>query len=54
MSRFSDLYTEKTPEPEVLEGYNENAWDRDGDGIVQEGTSFERPAPIRLTKKRTR
>jgi hypothetical protein len=25
------------------EGYNPNATDRDGDGIVQEGTEFERP-----------
>ena len=25
------------------DGYNPNATDRDGDGLVQEGTPFERP-----------
>ena len=35
----------KIPDPTQLpEGYNPNARDGDGDGIVQEGTPFERPA----------
>jgi len=35
----------KVEEPTApLEGYNPNARDGDGDGIVQEGTPFERPA----------
>lgn len=29
----------------LTEGYKANAVDRDGDGIVQEGTKSERPAP---------
>ena len=53
MSRFSDLYTEKTPDLETLDGYNPEARDGDNDGIVQEGTPFERPAPVKaITKKR--
>ncbi len=28
----------------IKEGYNPNAVDRDGDGIIQEGTKFERKA----------
>jgi hypothetical protein len=54
MSRFSDLYTEKTPDLETLDGYNEDARDRDGDGIVQEGTPFERPVSVKFSKKKTR
>jgi hypothetical protein len=33
-------------------GYNENASDRDGDGLVQDGTPFERPAPTTTSKKK--
>jgi hypothetical protein len=33
-------------------GYNENATDRDGDGLVQDGTPFERPAPKTAGKKK--
>jgi hypothetical protein len=29
-------------ELEQTEGFNFDAWDRDGDGIVQEGTKWER------------
>jgi hypothetical protein len=29
---------------QIEEGYNPNAVDRDGDGIIQEGTKFERKA----------
>lgn len=30
-------------EDKILKGYNPDAIDRDGDGIVQEGTKWERP-----------
>ena len=58
MSRFADLLQLSEPVlvPEVsvdLEGYNENASDRDGDGLVQEGTKFERPVSTsKKTKKK--
>jgi hypothetical protein len=57
MSRFADLLQLSEPAlaPEVsvdLEGYNENASDRDGDGLVQEGTKFERP--VSTTSKKTK
>ena len=52
MSRFSDLFQEEVPAPEP--GFNENASDRDGDGLVQDGTKFERPAPTsKSSKKKT-
>ena len=52
MSRFSDLFQEPIPAPESTPvGYNENATDRDGDGLVQDGTPFERPAPTRKKKR---
>lgn len=35
----------------IKKGYNPNAIDRDGDGIVQEGTIWERPAPKKVVKK---
>ena len=54
MSRFSDLYTEKTPDLETLDGYNPEARDGDNDGIIQEGTPFERPASVKTTRKRTK
>jgi hypothetical protein len=57
MSRFTDLFQEpiSSPEsPEPQSGFNPNARDRDGDGLVQEGTPFERPAPVKaITKKGT-
>lgn len=37
------MYTHRKPFPSP-KGYNPNAIDADGDGIVQEGTPFERPA----------
>jgi hypothetical protein len=52
MSRFSDLFQEEVPAPEP--GFNENASDRDGDGLVQDGTKFERPSPIKTTRKKTK
>ena len=68
MGRFSDFFTdlvEPTPEQEpapVVEvvseptpvGYNPDARDGDNDGIVQEDTPFERPAPAKTTRKRTK
>ena len=62
MSRFSDFFKELVPasepeqelSPEVLPvGYNTDATDRDGDGLVQDGTPFERPAPAsaKVTRK---
>jgi hypothetical protein len=52
MSRFSDLYQEPASASEP--GYNPNASDRDGDGLVQDGTKFERPAPTsKSSKKKT-
>jgi hypothetical protein len=51
MSRFSDLFQEPAPAPEP--GFNENATDRDGDGLVQDGTKFERPAPVPAPVKGT-
>jgi hypothetical protein len=52
MSRFSDLFQEEVPAQEP--GFNENATDRDGDGLVQDGTKYERPAPVKATRKRTK
>jgi hypothetical protein len=38
--------TEPTLEEKIADGYNPNARDGDGDGIVQEGTEWERPESI--------
>lgn len=54
MSRFSNLFQEPTPDPETLDGYIEDARDGDNDGIVQEGTPFERPVSSKATKKGTK
>jgi hypothetical protein len=43
------MYTHRKPFPSP-KGYNPNAIDADGDGIVQEGTIWERP--VRKTKKK--
>ena len=37
---------------EEKEVFNPNARDGDGDGLIQEGTPYERPASQRKTKKR--
>lgn len=37
------VVTEPTLEEMIADGYNPNARDGDGDGIVQEGTEWERP-----------
>jgi hypothetical protein len=37
-----------------IEGFKENAVDGDGDGLVQDGTPFERPAPKTPTKRTRR
>jgi hypothetical protein len=53
MGRFTDAFLDLGPSPESQpDGYNENATDRDGDGLVQDGTPFERPAPAKTTKKK--
>jgi hypothetical protein len=52
MSRFSNLFQEPTPDPETLDGYIEDARDGDNDGIVQEGTPFERPASTPKSSKK--
>ena len=54
MSRFSDLYTEQTTDLETLDGYNPEAGDGDNDGVIQEGTPFERPTSVKSTKKTIR
>jgi hypothetical protein len=50
MSRFTDLFQEPAPAPEP--GFNENATDRDGDGLIQDGTKFERPSSTSKTPKK--
>lgn len=37
---------------EEKEVFNPTARDADGDGFIQEGTPYERPAPQRKTRKR--
>lgn len=57
MGRFIDTFLGKTstPEPEPQQdGYKENATDRDGDGLVQDGTPFERPSSIKTTRKKVK
>ena len=50
MSRFSDLFQEEVPAPEP--GFNENASDRDGDGLVQDGTKLkDLLQPLSLLKR---
>jgi len=48
-----EIVQESTPEPKLV-GYNPNARDGDDDGLVQEGTPFERPAPVKSTKKKSK
>jgi hypothetical protein len=53
MGRFTDAFLNSGSSPESqLDGYKENATDRDGDGLVQEGTPFERPASSKNKKKK--
>jgi len=40
--------TEQTLEEKIADGYNPDARDGDGDGIVQEGTKWERPVDTEL------
>jgi len=51
MSRFTDLFQEPESTPE--EGFNPNATDRDGDGLVQDGTKFERPVSTTTLNKKS-
>jgi len=53
MGRFTDAFLDPGPTQEPqLDGYKENARDGDDDGIVQEGTPFERPANVKTRKKK--
>ena len=52
MSRFRDLFMESTSTSSTLEGYKEDAIDGDGDGLVQDNTPHERPAPVKATRKK--
>jgi hypothetical protein len=40
--------TEQTLEEKIADGYNPDARDGDGDGIIQEGTKWERPIGTEL------
>jgi len=40
---WENVSSEPTLEEKIADGYNPNARDGDGDGIVQEGTKWERP-----------
>jgi hypothetical protein len=40
--------TEQTLEEKIADGYNPDARDGDGDGIVQEGTKWERPVDTQM------
>jgi len=52
MGRFSEEFLNPKPEPAPEPGFNPDATDRDGDGLVQDGTKFERPAPVKTGKKK--
>ena len=45
--------TEQTLEEKIADGYNPDARDGDGDGIVQEGTEWERPISTEDTSSST-
>lgn len=45
--------TEQTLEEKIADGYNPDAKDGDGDGIVQEGTEWERPISTENTSSST-
>jgi len=53
MGRYIDTFLGETPSSEPqLDGYNPDARDGDNDGIVQEGTPFERPALSKTVRKK--
>jgi hypothetical protein len=45
---WENVSSEPTLEEKIADGYNPNARDGDGDGIVQEGTKWERPVGAEL------
>jgi hypothetical protein len=50
-ARYIGLYPyEVVEETPVVSGYVEDARDGDGDGLVQDGTSFEREEGVELTE----
>ena len=47
--RYVGLYPYELVEDVVVEGYKSSAIDADGDGMIQDGTPFERPVDTELT-----
>lgn len=47
--RYVGLYPYELVEDVVVEGYKSPAIDADGDGMIQDGTPFERPVDTELT-----
>lgn len=47
--RYVGLYPYELVEDVVVEGYKSPAVDADGDGMIQDGTPFERPVDTELT-----
>ena len=47
--RYVGLYPYELVEDVVVEGYKSPALDADGDGMIQDGTPFERPVDTELT-----
>ena len=47
--RYVGLYPYELVEDVVVEGYKFSAIDADGDGMIQDGTPFERPVDTELT-----
>ena len=47
--RYVGLYPYELVEDVVVEGYRSPALDGDGDGMIQDGTPFERPVDTELT-----
>jgi hypothetical protein len=48
-ARYVGLYPYELAEEKVVEGYKSPAIDADGDGLIQDGTPFERPVGTELT-----
>jgi hypothetical protein len=49
--RYVGLYPYALVEDVVVEGYKSPASDGDGDGMIQDGTPFERPVGTELTEE---
>lgn len=48
-ARYVGMYPYELVVEENLEGYKSPALDADGDGLIQDGTPFERPVNTELT-----